>query len=240
MPTWSPPARAGDHGRAQLVDRERWPHFRGMLAGLKIRARSLPSRRAQTYLRALGIELTFSREGRVGSRLIRMRATRENTVCTVSMGLGSGQPPARPARECLTTPVVPISPAGARSTAADDADGADANASNRRLRSQSHPTFAKASSGCMPLAKIPSVPSASSVLPVLGPELIQRPTHSAARSYSPARSGFTLTPKYVATGRHPPYKTPVGTPAASLPSTIELESPPSSSIPSLAPRSASF
>jgi hypothetical protein len=41
-------------------------------------------RRTQTFLRGLGIEITFSREGRAGSRLIRIRATRENTVCTVS------------------------------------------------------------------------------------------------------------------------------------------------------------
>ena len=41
-------------------------------------------RRAQTFLRVLGIDITFSREGRAGSRIIRMRATLENTVCTVS------------------------------------------------------------------------------------------------------------------------------------------------------------
>jgi hypothetical protein len=41
-------------------------------------------RRAQTLLRALGIDITFSREGRAGSRIIKMRATRENTVRTVS------------------------------------------------------------------------------------------------------------------------------------------------------------
>jgi hypothetical protein len=31
-------------------------------------------RRAQTFLRALGIEIAFSREGRAGSRVIRMRS----------------------------------------------------------------------------------------------------------------------------------------------------------------------
>src|SRR5438067_1072704 len=40
-------------------------------------------RRAQTFLRALGIEITFSREGRAGSRIIRI-GTLEDTVSTVS------------------------------------------------------------------------------------------------------------------------------------------------------------
>jgi len=38
---------------------------------------------ADVFLRVLGIDITFSREGRAGSRTIRMRATLENTVCTV-------------------------------------------------------------------------------------------------------------------------------------------------------------
>jgi hypothetical protein len=41
-------------------------------------------RRARTFLRALGIEITFSREGRAGSRIIRMHTSLENTVSTVS------------------------------------------------------------------------------------------------------------------------------------------------------------
>ena len=41
-------------------------------------------RRAQTFLRALGIEIAFSRQGRSGSRVIRMRSFPENTVSTVS------------------------------------------------------------------------------------------------------------------------------------------------------------
>jgi hypothetical protein len=53
-----------------------WPRNPRALAGRL--------RRAQTFLRALGIDITFSREGRAGSRIIRMRATLENTVCTVS------------------------------------------------------------------------------------------------------------------------------------------------------------
>jgi hypothetical protein len=43
-------------------------------------------RRAQTFLRALGIEIAFSREGRV----IRMRSFPENTVSTVSSVSDSG------------------------------------------------------------------------------------------------------------------------------------------------------
>ena len=41
-------------------------------------------RRAQTFLRALGIEVAFSREGRAGSRMIRISGTPETTVSTVS------------------------------------------------------------------------------------------------------------------------------------------------------------
>jgi hypothetical protein len=41
-------------------------------------------RRAQTFLRALGIEIVFSREGRAGTRIITMRKAFENTVSTVS------------------------------------------------------------------------------------------------------------------------------------------------------------
>jgi hypothetical protein len=59
-------------------------------------------RRAQTFLRALGIEITFSREGRSGNRVIRMRATPESTVSTVGSvseyGPGSGR--VRPAGHC--------------------------------------------------------------------------------------------------------------------------------------------
>jgi hypothetical protein len=57
-------------------DRTGWPTNPRALAGRL--------RRAQTFLRALGIEITFSREGRAGNRIIRMRATVENTVSSVS------------------------------------------------------------------------------------------------------------------------------------------------------------
>jgi hypothetical protein len=42
-------------------------------------------RRAQTFLRTLGIEITFSREGRLGTRIIRVSTRAENTVSTVSI-----------------------------------------------------------------------------------------------------------------------------------------------------------
>jgi hypothetical protein len=41
-------------------------------------------RRAQTFLRTLGIEMTFGRAGRAGTRTITIRTGRENTVSTVS------------------------------------------------------------------------------------------------------------------------------------------------------------
>src|SRR3954453_15085849 len=53
-----------------------WPRNPRALAG--------HLRRAQTFLRALGIDIAFSRDGRAGSRVIRMRSFPENTVSTVS------------------------------------------------------------------------------------------------------------------------------------------------------------
>ena len=62
-------------------------------------------RRAQTFLRAVGIDIAFSREGRAGNRVIRMRATRENTVGTVSsVGEGGSRSTGK------TTPPRPASP----------------------------------------------------------------------------------------------------------------------------------
>jgi len=42
-------------------------------------------RRAQTFLRTVGIEITFSREGRTGTRMIRVSTSAENCVSTVSI-----------------------------------------------------------------------------------------------------------------------------------------------------------
>jgi len=41
-------------------------------------------RRAQTSLQAIGIDIAFHREGRSGSRVIRMRTVTDRTVCIVS------------------------------------------------------------------------------------------------------------------------------------------------------------
>jgi hypothetical protein len=94
-----------------------WPKTPRALAG------SL--RRAKPFLRKLGIGIAFSREGRSGSRVIRIRMGAENAVSTVGTvssvrhNDGPCQPPAGPAGA-----------AGherhrAAATAADDADGAD-------------------------------------------------------------------------------------------------------------------
>jgi hypothetical protein len=70
-------------------------------------------RRAQSFLRALGIHIVFTREGRAGSRVIRISTSLENTVSTVSnvssvRGNGSSPGPA------------------VQAPAAGDAGGADA------------------------------------------------------------------------------------------------------------------
>jgi len=66
------------HSRGGIgSDRNGWPQNPRALAGRL--------RRAQTSLRALGIEVAFSREGHAGSRIIRIHAT----VSTVSVGNGT-------------------------------------------------------------------------------------------------------------------------------------------------------
>ena len=70
--------RAGADRGGDSISRDGtgWPKNPRALAGRL--------RRAQTFLRVLGIDIVFSREGRAGSRIIRMRTTVENTVCMVS------------------------------------------------------------------------------------------------------------------------------------------------------------
>jgi len=58
------------------IRRPNWPRTPRALAGRL--------RRAQTSLRALGIELAFHREGRAGSRIITMRAASDSAVGIVS------------------------------------------------------------------------------------------------------------------------------------------------------------
>jgi hypothetical protein len=93
-------AGAGRGSDGISPDGRGWPKNPRALAGRL--------RRAQTFLRVLGIDITFSREGRAGNRIIRMRATVENTVSTASTvssigdnGAGSAQ--AAPAPPATTT-----------------------------------------------------------------------------------------------------------------------------------------
>jgi len=117
--------RAGAHRSSHdlLSERTGWPKNPRALAGRL--------RRAQTFLRALGIDIAFSREGRAGSRIIRIRTTQENTVSTVSSVCN--QPALRPTGDVCgddsRSDLVGRYPMGpACVTTADDADGADANA----------------------------------------------------------------------------------------------------------------
>ena len=81
---------------AMVADLSGWPKNPRALAGRL--------RRAQTFLRTLGIEIVFGREGRLGTRTIRITAIDENqshnTVSTVSTvsdnghGAGLNHPPA--------------------------------------------------------------------------------------------------------------------------------------------------
>jgi len=120
-------AGAGLGGDGPSSGRAGWPNNPRALAGRL--------RRAQTFLRALGIEVTFSREGRAGNRVIRMRATTENTVSTVG-SVSEYEPRVRTGSTGRSPrfgrPVG--SSASAAYTDADVADGADANFQrNRRL-----------------------------------------------------------------------------------------------------------
>jgi hypothetical protein len=73
-------------GNPMIWNRSGWPKSPRALAGRL--------RRAQTFLRTLGIEIVFGREGRLGTRTIRITAIGEdrsrNTVCTVSSVRGDG------------------------------------------------------------------------------------------------------------------------------------------------------
>jgi hypothetical protein len=73
-------------------------------------------RRAQMFLRVLGIDISFTREGRTGTRVIRIYTRAENTVSTVSSACHDDHDP----RSSQPSPVRP------GVTAADNADCADA------------------------------------------------------------------------------------------------------------------
>jgi hypothetical protein len=90
-------------------------------------------RRAQTFLRAMGIEIAFSREGHAGSRIIKMHTRFESSVSTVSSVRSSGStrhPPPSPdiSDESCVELAVPHPTKNASVATPNDADGADANA----------------------------------------------------------------------------------------------------------------
>ncbi len=115
-------AGAGRSINGTPQDRTGWPTNARALAGRL--------RRAQTFLRALGIDIAFSREGRAGSRIIRIRATQENTVSTVStVSIVRDHGRRATATGPLTRDETPR-PSG-EICHADDADGADANVGYR-------------------------------------------------------------------------------------------------------------
>jgi len=122
--------RAADFASDEVWKRSAsWPKTPRALAGRL--------RRAQAFLWTPGIEVTFFREGRAGTRMISVSTSAEHTVSTVSSvrhqgsRSGSKQPP-QPADVCdnkYRQDLVDPCPIGQVSaTAADDADGADANA----------------------------------------------------------------------------------------------------------------
>ena len=96
---------------------------------------------AQTFLRALGIDIAFSRQDRASSRVIRMRTPLENTVSTVSSVSDRGPNPVReqhspdpPSAVCNDRQSIWLAPdPQVPGTVADDATDAKAT-SNRHQR----------------------------------------------------------------------------------------------------------
>ena len=82
-------ASAGRGSDCSSTDRTGWPSNPRALAGRL--------RRVQTPLRAVGIEIGFRREGRAGTRIIRMNTISKNALQTNSgvrdNGSRSGRPP---------------------------------------------------------------------------------------------------------------------------------------------------
>jgi hypothetical protein len=66
-----------EHARADVSSGAAWAKNPRALAGRL--------RRAQTFLRTLGIEITFSREGRTGARMISVSTRAENDLSSVSI-----------------------------------------------------------------------------------------------------------------------------------------------------------
>jgi hypothetical protein len=106
-----------------------WPNNPRALAGRL--------RRTQTFLRAVGIDISFSREGRTGSRVIRIirrsKTPSERSAASATTGNDPDQYNPRRDRPVSSSTTGPPGsspgPTGHRSVSvADDADGADANA----------------------------------------------------------------------------------------------------------------
>jgi hypothetical protein len=99
----------------------RWPHNPRALVGRL--------RRAQTYLRTLGIEIAFRREGWAGTRIIRMNATPDNPPRKIVSSVGNddlrGQDIRRQSEEVSSNPTC-------------NADGADAADAQSVLDSSPH------------------------------------------------------------------------------------------------------
>jgi hypothetical protein len=89
--TWTGSAadllRVSIRSRSEHISRSGngWPKNPRALAG--------HLRRAQTFLRTLGIDIAFTREGRAGNRVIRIRSSLGNTVSTVSSVRSNGSDP---------------------------------------------------------------------------------------------------------------------------------------------------
>ena len=92
---------------------------RGTLWAKNPRALAGRLRRAQTFLRTLGIEIAFSREGRTGTRMIRVSMSAQDTVSTSASSVRPAVMGLRAIRPSLRA---------SNTGRADDADGADANA----------------------------------------------------------------------------------------------------------------
>jgi hypothetical protein len=126
------PLRVSLERTSQTSDRAGQPKTPRALAG--------HLRRAQTFLRALGIDIAFSRQDRASSRVIRMRTPLENTVSTVSSVRDRGPNPVReqhspdpPSAVCNDRQSIWLAPdPQVPGTVADDADGTDAKAASHR------------------------------------------------------------------------------------------------------------
>jgi hypothetical protein len=126
------------------ANRSGWPKSPRALAGRL--------RRAQTFLRTLGIETAFGREGRFGTRTIRITAIGENqlhdTVSTVS----------RVSDNRHGADLPPSARAGTGALSADDADGADANSGSAEAPAASVGSGAKGEFSLGPSASQSGVP----------------------------------------------------------------------------------